>query len=65
MTSPPCRYASDQLPAYILAPAGLRVGATVVSATDGAAVSVAIQPGNCLSLRALPTGVLVHNLEIQ
>jgi ribosomal protein L2 len=48
-----------------LAPAGLRVGATVVSATDGAAVSVAIQPGNCLSLRALPTGVLVHNLEIQ
>jgi large subunit ribosomal protein L2 len=44
---------------YILAPARLRVGATVTSGDDAD-----IQPGNCLPLRAMPTGTTVHNVEL-
>jgi large subunit ribosomal protein L2 len=44
---------------YIIAPQRLRVGATVMSG-DGAD----IQPGNCLALRAIPTGTTVHNVEL-
>jgi large subunit ribosomal protein L2 len=44
---------------YILAPARLRVGATVMSG-EGAD----IQPGNCLPLRSVPTGTTVHNVEL-
>src|ERR687883_85527 len=45
--------------AYILAPARLRVGATVVSGDKAD-----IQPGNCLPLSAIPTGTTVHNVEL-
>jgi large subunit ribosomal protein L2 len=45
---------------YILAPQRLRVGATVMSG-EGAD----IQPGNCLPLRSVPTGTIVHNVELQ
>jgi len=44
---------------YILAPARLRVGGTVVSGERAD-----IQPGNALPLRAIPTGTIVHNVEL-
>jgi large subunit ribosomal protein L2 len=45
---------------YILAPVGLRVG-NMVEAGTGAE----IRPGNALPLRNIPTGTLVHNIELQ
>jgi large subunit ribosomal protein L2 len=50
----------DGAKAYILAPAGLQVGATVESGPDAD-----IKPGNCLPLANVPTGTLVHNVELQ
>jgi large subunit ribosomal protein L2 len=44
---------------YILAPARLRVGATVMSGEKAD-----IQPGNALPLRAIPTGTTVHCVEL-
>src|SRR5438067_9402929 len=44
---------------YILAPNRLRVGATVSSGPRAD-----IQVGNCLPLRAIPTGTTVHNVEL-
>jgi len=44
---------------YILAPTRLRVGATVSSGPRAD-----IQVGNCLPLRAIPTGTTVHNVEL-
>ena len=45
--------------AYILAPARLKVGDTVVSG-ERADITV----GNCLPLASIPTGTTVHNVEI-
>jgi len=45
---------------YILAPAALSVGATVVSGPQ-----VEPRPGNCMELRHVPLGMPVHNLELQ
>ena len=45
---------------YILAPVGLNVGDMVV-AGEGAD----IKPGNSLPLSAIPTGTLIHNLELR
>ena len=45
---------------YILAPVGLKVGDTVV-AGEGAD----IKPGNAMPLSAIPTGTLIHNLELR
>jgi large subunit ribosomal protein L2 len=44
---------------YILAPARLRVGATVMSGDRAE-----IQVGNCLPLRSIPTGTTIHNVEL-
>lgn len=44
---------------YILAPVGLLPGAKVESGSDAG-----IRTGNCLPLRLIPTGTLVHNLEL-
>jgi large subunit ribosomal protein L2 len=44
---------------YILAPARLRVGATVMSGDRAD-----IQLGNCLPLRVIPTGTTVHCVEL-
>ncbi len=44
---------------YILAPLGLRVGDTVVSGPDAD-----IKPGNALPLRRIPTGTIIHNVEL-
>ena len=51
---------ADGAKAYILAPARLRVGSTVES---GPAAD--IKPGNALPLANIPTGTLVHNVELK
>jgi large subunit ribosomal protein L2 len=51
---------ADGAKAYILAPARLRVGA-VVESGPGAD----IKPGNALPLANIPTGTLVHNVELK
>jgi large subunit ribosomal protein L2 len=50
----------DGVKSYILAPARLQVGATVMSGPQ-AEISV----GNCLPLTNMPTGTVVHNVELQ
>ncbi|MDR0967012.1 MAG: 50S ribosomal protein L2 [Myxococcales bacterium] len=45
---------------YILAPVGLSVGDEVVSGEQAD-----IRPGNCLPLRAMPLGTVLHNLEFK
>ena len=45
---------------YILHPLGLKVGDTVVS-SQGAD----ILPGNCLPLKNIPLGTMVHNVELK
>ena len=45
---------------YILCPVGLEVGDQVMS---GAKVD--IKPGNCLPLDQIPTGTIIHNLEMR
>lgn len=44
---------------YILQPVGLKIGDTVVSG-EGAD----IKPGNALALKDVPTGTVVHNVEL-
>lgn len=44
---------------YILAPVGLKAGDAVLSSA-----AADIKPGNCLPLSAIPTGTVVHNVEI-
>ncbi len=51
---------ADGAKAYILAPARLRVGQTVAS---GPAAD--IRPGNALPLANIPTGTVVHNVELK
>ena len=50
----------DGVKAYILAPARLQVGATVVSGPDA---DIAV--GNCLPLANMPTGTVIHNVELE
>ena len=45
---------------YILAAEGLEVGATVQAGTEAD-----ILPGNCLPLRHIPDGTMVHNIELK
>ena len=45
---------------YILAPLRLEVGDTVTSGPGAD-----IRPGNALALREIPTGTIVHNVELQ
>src|SRR3954465_11540868 len=51
---------ADGAKAYILAPAGLRVGAKVQSGPEAD-----IRLGNCLPLSAIPTGTTVHAIELR
>jgi large subunit ribosomal protein L2 len=51
---------ADGAKAYILAPARLRVGALVESGP-----SADIKPGNALPLQNIPTGTMVHNVELR
>ncbi|CAM2006552.1 50S ribosomal protein L2 [Acanthopleuribacter pedis] len=45
---------------YILAPVGLKSGDRVESGADADIV-----PGNCLPLRNIPIGTLIHNIELK
>ena len=45
---------------YILAPEGLKAGMTVVSGPDAEP-----KVGNCLPLGKIPTGLSIHNIEMQ
>ena len=51
---------ADGEKAYILAPLRVRVGDTVMSGPQAD-----IKPGNALPLRDIPTGTVVHNIELQ
>src|SRR5436305_3373183 len=51
---------ADGAKSYILAPARLRVGAVVESGPRAD-----IKPGNALPLENIPTGTLVHNVELK
>jgi len=51
----------DKKKSYIIAPAGISVGDTLFSsATKG----VEIKTGNCMPLRYIPSGTLIHNIEL-
>ncbi len=45
---------------YILAPLGLKVGDTIMSGEDAE-----VKLGNALSLKLIPTGTAIHNIELQ
>ena len=45
---------------YIIAPAKLKVGDTVISSTK-----TDVQPGNCAELKNIPVGTIVHNIEVK
>ncbi|MCG9479001.1 MAG: 50S ribosomal protein L2 [Actinomycetia bacterium] len=45
---------------YIVAPRKLKVGDTVTSG-----VKADIKPGNCLPLENIPTGTIIHNIELK
>ncbi len=51
---------ADGAKSYILAPVGLRVGDQVMAGADAD-----IRPGNCLPLRAIPLGTMIHNIELR
>lgn len=51
---------NDGEKAYILAPLGLRMGDTVLASDDAD-----ILPGNTLSLKFIPVGTNIHNLEVK
>ncbi len=47
---------------YIIWPDGLKVGDTVISASDS---QVDIKPGNCMKLKHMPLGTIIHNIELE
>lgn len=49
----------DGVKSYIIAPVGLHVGDTVV-----AGPGADIKPGNALPLESIPTGTVIHNVEL-
>ncbi|MCQ2288858.1 MAG: 50S ribosomal protein L2 [Muribaculaceae bacterium] len=53
-------YYADGYKAYIIAPNGLQVGATVESGEN-----VAPELGNALPLSSIPVGTLIHNIELR
>jgi large subunit ribosomal protein L2 len=58
-----CRIAliqyEDGVKSYILAPVGLEVGATVISSENAAP-----KPGNAMTLKNVPLGSAIHNIEM-
>jgi large subunit ribosomal protein L2 len=45
---------------YIIAPVGLNVGDTVMSGSKAE-----IKPGNSMPMKLMPTGIEIHNIEVQ
>jgi large subunit ribosomal protein L2 len=52
-------YYADGEKSYIIAPAGLTVGTTIVSGNG-----IAPEVGNCLPLSDMPLGTIIHNIEL-
>nr|MCR4695582.1 50S ribosomal protein L2 [Pseudobutyrivibrio sp.] len=50
---------ADGEKAYILAPAGLTDGMTVMNGADAE-----VRVGNCLPLEKIPVGTMIHNIEL-
>ena len=53
-------YYADGEKRYILAPVGLNIGDTIMSGNDAE-----IRPGNALPLKLIPSGTLIHNIELE
>jgi len=53
-------YYADGEKRYILAPLELSVGDTVMSGSDAE-----VKPGNALPLKLIPSGTLIHNIELK
>ena len=53
-------YYADGTKSYILAPVGLNVGDKVMSG-----VEAEVKVGNCMPLRNIPVGSVVHNIELR
>ncbi|MCK9431545.1 MAG: 50S ribosomal protein L2 [Candidatus Omnitrophica bacterium] len=51
----------DKKKCYIIAPLGLNVGDIVISSNQK---EVEIRQGNCLIIRNIPSGTLIHNIEL-
>ncbi len=45
---------------YIIAPLGLNVGDTIMSGNNAE-----IKPGNSMPMKNMPTGTMIHNIEVQ
>lgn len=52
---------ADKVKQYIIAPLGLKVGDEIISTNQKEAE---IKAGNCLLIRHIPQGTLIHNLEL-
>lgn len=50
---------ADGEKSYILAPAGLAVGQVVMNGPKAE-----LKPGNCLKIKDIPVGVVIHNIEM-
>ncbi len=53
-------YYADGEKRYIIAPVGVRVGDQVMSGPD-----VEVRPGNSLPITNIPTGTMIHNIEMK
>ena len=53
-------YYADGEKRYILAPSGLSVGDTIKSGSDAE-----VKPGNALPLKLIPSGTLIHNIQLE
>lgn len=53
-------YYADGEKRYILAPSGLNVGDGIKSGGDAE-----VKPGNALPLKLIPTGTMIHNIEME
>jgi len=51
---------ADGVKTYIIAPLGIKVGDKLVSGPEAD-----ISPGNCLPIENIPTGTMIHNIEMQ
>jgi len=45
---------------YILVPVGLNIGDTIMSGSNAT-----VKPGNALPLKSIPSGTLIHNIELE
>ena len=53
-------YYADGEKRYILAPSGLSIGNTIMTGSDAE-----VKPGNTLPMKLIPSGTLIHNVELQ